>query len=29
MDAKYNEFLLYDDNYSRFPEFVFSWLNNF
>ncbi len=30
-DSKFNEYQLYDDpaQYTRFPEFVFSWLNNF
>ena len=31
MDNKYNEYLIYDDcrQYTRFPEFAYSWLNNF
>lgn len=31
-DAKYYEFLMYDDfpgANSRFPDFVYSWLGNF
>lgn len=31
MDSKFNEYLIYNDQkqYSRFPDFVYSWLNNF
>lgn len=31
LDSKYNEITLLDDPklISRFPEFVYSWLNNF
>ena len=30
-DSKFNEFITENDykNYSRFPEFVFSWLGKF
>ena len=31
MDCKFSEYSFYDDHrqYSRFPEFVYSWLNTF
>jgi hypothetical protein len=31
MDSKFNEFVFYDDyrQYTRFPEFLYSWLNSF
>lgn len=31
MDSKFNEYTYYEDyrQYTRFPEFVFSWMNKF